>query len=193
MSEGLKLPRFSVGTGDRFAHQAKAQLAACIKSNPALTACQVMVGTVADLPAEERFDAILYMDVLEHIADDAVELRRSAAHLKPGGHLIVVAPAHQWLFTPFDRAIGHYRRYNAAMLRRTGPPGMHLERLRYLDTAGVCASLGNRLLLSSASPTVRQIQTWDRFFVPVSRILDPLLGYKAGKSIVAVWRMPDGG
>ena len=32
MSEGLKLPRFSVGVGDRFAHQAKAQLAACIKA-----------------------------------------------------------------------------------------------------------------------------------------------------------------
>ncbi|WP_263379583.1 tagaturonate epimerase family protein [Granulicella paludicola] len=32
MAEGLKLPRFSVGVGDRFAHQAKAQLAACIKA-----------------------------------------------------------------------------------------------------------------------------------------------------------------
>ncbi len=32
MDEGLKLPKFSVGTGDRFAHQAKAQLAACIKA-----------------------------------------------------------------------------------------------------------------------------------------------------------------
>jgi hypothetical protein len=30
MSEALELPRFSIGVGDRFAHQAKAQLAACI-------------------------------------------------------------------------------------------------------------------------------------------------------------------
>src|SRR6201996_1967890 len=30
MSEGLKLPKFSVGVGDRFAHQAKAQLSACV-------------------------------------------------------------------------------------------------------------------------------------------------------------------
>lgn len=35
MSEGLKLPRFSLGVGDRFAHQAKAQLAACIKAGQA--------------------------------------------------------------------------------------------------------------------------------------------------------------
>ncbi len=32
MSEGLKLPKYSVGVGDRFAHQAKAQLAACVKA-----------------------------------------------------------------------------------------------------------------------------------------------------------------
>src|SRR5580692_247748 len=30
MNEGLKLPKFSLGVGDRFAHQAKAQLAACV-------------------------------------------------------------------------------------------------------------------------------------------------------------------
>ena len=35
MSEGLVLPKFSVGVGDRFAHQAKAQLAACIKAGEA--------------------------------------------------------------------------------------------------------------------------------------------------------------
>lgn len=167
------------------------QLAASITRNPALRRCKVIVGTVADLPAAERFDGILYMDVLEHIDDDAAELRRAAKHLAPGGRLIVLAPAHQWLFTPFDRAIGHYRRYNAAMLRAAGPPGLPLERLRYLDVAGVSAVLGNRLILSSASPTVRQIKTWDRFLIPVSRCLDPLLAYKAGKSVIAVWRKPD--
>jgi hypothetical protein len=35
MNVGLKLPKFSVGVGDRFAHQAKAQLAACIQAEEA--------------------------------------------------------------------------------------------------------------------------------------------------------------
>jgi hypothetical protein len=39
------------------------------------------------------------------------EMSCAAARLKPGGRLIVVSPAHQWLFTAFDRCIGHYRRY----------------------------------------------------------------------------------
>ena len=57
-------------------------------------------------PADERFDTILYIDVLEHIDDDLGELARSATHLRPGGHLIVLAPAHQALYSPFDKAIG---------------------------------------------------------------------------------------
>ncbi len=74
------------------------------------------VGTIDTLPAEAQFDAVLYIDVLEHIEDDRAELARAAARLKPGGALIVLAPAHPFLFTPFDAAIGHFRRYTHASL-----------------------------------------------------------------------------
>jgi len=60
--------------------------------------CQVMRGTLDELPTEARFDIVLYIDVLEHIADDRGELRRAADRLKPAGHLVVLAPAHPWLF-----------------------------------------------------------------------------------------------
>jgi SAM-dependent methyltransferase len=167
-----------------------AALAARISQNPSLRKCEVIVGALADLSAAERFEAIIYIDVLEHIADDAAELQSAARHLLPGGAITVLAPAHQWLFTPFDKAIGHFRRYDAAMLRQIGPPGLQLERLRYLDAAGMIASLGNRVILSSASPTLGQIRIWDRMLVPLSRLIDPLLGYRLGKSILAVWRCP---
>ena len=58
----------------------------------------------------------------------------------------------------------------------------------YLDAVGLLASLCNRLLLRQQMPTSRQIQVWDRFLVPLSRWVDPLLGYRLGKSIVGVWR-----
>jgi len=164
------------------------RLATCIEKNDTLKTCEVIVGTVADLPLSEQFDAILYMDVLEHIADDAAELRESAKRLRPNGRIVALSPAHSWLFTPFDTAIGHYRRYNAAMLRDLTPPGMELDLLRYLDVVGIGASLANRIFLSSASPTVDQVKTWDSILVPLSRRIDPLLAYKVGKSILSVWR-----
>jgi hypothetical protein len=49
-------------------------------------------------------------------------------------------------------------------------------------------SIANRLLLRSGSPTVKQVKIWDRVFVPVARVLDPLLGRTIGKSIVGIWR-----
>jgi SAM-dependent methyltransferase len=151
---------------------------------------QSAVGSIGDLPAEAKFDAILYIDVLEHIEDDHAEMARAAARLKPGGALIVLAPAHPFLFTPFDRAIGHFRRYTRASLHQAAPATLSREKLVYLDAAGMLASAANRLLLQSAMPTEGQILTWDRLLVPVSRLIDPIFAGRVGKSVLGVWRLP---
>ena len=163
------------------------QLKSGLERQPAQGLCELFRGTVADLTAGERFDAILYIDVLEHIDDDRSELSRATRHLKPGGHLVVLAPAHTWLFSQFDASIGHYRRYTKKTLLAAAPRSLKPKRVIYLDVCGLCASLGNRLLLQQNLPTANQILFWDRRFVPVSRILDPLLLFKVGKSILAVW------
>ncbi len=144
-------------------------------------------GTLAACGDAERYDAILYIDVLEHIREDREELARAAALLAPGGIIVVLAPAHPCLYAPFDAAIGHERRYTRARLRAIGPAGLRLVRLRSLDSVGLMASLANRVLLRQTMPTPRQIAVWDRLMVPVSRRLDPLLGYRAGKSVLAIW------
>jgi SAM-dependent methyltransferase len=154
---------------------------------PAPERYEIIEGTLADIEAQRRFDAIIYIDVLEHIEDDREELRQAAKHLTQGGALIVLAPAHQFLFTPFDSAIGHYRRYSKATLAAVEPPALKREKLIYLDSVGMLASLANRLLLRSAMPTAGQIQTWDGMLVPCSRWLDPVLGYRLGKSILGIW------
>jgi protein-L-isoaspartate O-methyltransferase len=150
----------------------------------------VFVGTTADLESRERFDTVLYLDVLEHIEEDGAELARVAAQMNPGGSLIVLAPAHDVLYTPFDREIGHFRRYTKSTLRAVAPSGFREDTMAYLDSAGLLASVGNRLLRRSM-PTEAQILFWDRFLVPCSRVLDRLLMGTAGKSILAVWRCCD--
>lgn len=159
-----------------------------LKAEPDLpNACEILQGSLVDLPAEECFDAILYIDVLEHIEDDCAEVQRATAHLKPEGFLIVLAPAHQWLFSPFDRSIGHYRRYNQSMLRRLTPSGLTIESLRYLDSVGLLASSSNQFL-KQRMPTSGQIKLWDSWMVPVSKVIDPMLQYAIGKSVLGVWQ-----
>lgn len=145
---------------------------------------------LCDLATTEVFDTILYIDVLEHIENDAKEVNLAFSHLAPGGQLVVLCPAHQFLYSAFDEAVGHYRRYDRSELKRLSPGGGQIIRSCYLDAAGLLASLGNRCLLRQAQPTRRQIAFWDNFLVPVSRWLDPVTQGLLGKSVVVVWQKP---
>jgi len=150
---------------------------------------RTVVGTIGDLPPADRFDTILYIDVLEHIEDDHAELIRASERLNPGGALIVLSPAHQFLYSRFDAGIGHFRRYTRASLRAAAPANLVPARIMYLDSAGMLASTANRLLLKSAMPTERQILTWDRVLVPASRVIDRVFAGNLGKTVLAIWRL----
>jgi SAM-dependent methyltransferase len=164
-----------------------AHLAARIASGGLPARTRVRRGTIRDLDPAERFDTVLYIDVLEHIRDDRAELAGAAARLAAGGRLVVLSPAHPFLYAPFDAAIGHERRYTRATLRAAAPEGLRRVRLDYLDAVGFGASLGNRLVLRSAMPSPAQIAVWDRLMVPLSRRIDPWLGFRAGKSVLGIW------
>lgn len=169
----------------------------CLEPDPELNA--QLADTIAGLPfysaaagtirsvGESRFDSILYIDVLEHIEADKEELAMAAQLLRRGGHIVVLSPAHQFLFSEFDRGIGHYRRYNKAFLKDCSPPGCRLETMFYLDSAGMLASLTNSIMLHQSKPTLRQIKFWDKYIVPTSQVLDPVINYRLGKTIVGVW------
>jgi hypothetical protein len=131
-------------------------------------------------------DTIFYLDVIEHIKDDHGEVARAVEALNPNGHLIILAPAHQQLFSAFDRHIGHYRRYNRNLLQRLVPPSTRVVMNRYLDSVGLLASSANRLFLRQSLPSLRQIYFWDRFLIPISRCLDPLTRYRLGKSCLLI-------
>jgi hypothetical protein len=148
--------------------------------------CTVSNGTLGSLEKQQLFDSILYIDVLEHIEDDQKEAYNASCHLKSGGNLVVLGPAHQWLFTPFDQAIGHYRRYNKKMLRSLIPEDIEIIKLIYLDSVGLLASLANKILLQQRQPTLKQIKLWDNLMIPISKKLDPFIGYTLGKSVLLV-------
>ncbi len=170
-----------------------ARITEAVRSGQIEPPCDVLSGTVADLAAAPAFDAVLYLDVLEHIEDDQGEVARAARLLRPGGVLVVLAPAWPWLVSEFDRAIGHQRRYTRDALVRLAPPGLVRERLIMLDSLGLLASAANKLLLRRSQPTLAHIRFWDRILVGGSRRMDPLLRYRLGRSLLAVWRRPRDG
>ncbi len=149
--------------------------------------CQAHCATLSEMEKTKLFDCIIYIDVIEHIENDQAELERAYSHLKIGGHLVILVPAHQYLYSPFDKAIGHFRRYNKSMLKAVVPTELMLQKLYYLDSVGFAASLANKMLLSQSYPTLKQIKLWNNLMVPISKISDTILGFSFGKSVLGVW------
>lgn len=151
---------------------------------------EIVVGDMLAIPASPAFDTIVYVDVLEHIREDTAELRSAAKRLAPGGRLVVLSPAFQSLYSPFDRAIGHERRYTRSTLSAVFPKELNRLSVFYADALGAALSFANSLVLKQSMPTRRQIVFWDRVIVPISRVLDPLVLRGFGRSVIAIYSKP---
>jgi SAM-dependent methyltransferase len=165
-----------------------ARLRETLNDNPSTVPTTVVTGDLTSLPDGQRFDSILYIDVLEHIEDDRGELQRAAARLAPGGALVVLCPAFQILFSEMDKALGHFRRYTKHTLAAVFPQGLERRELFYLDSLGMLASLANKAFLRQGAPSKQQVKFWDGWIIPVSRLLDPLLLHSIGRSVIAIYR-----
>ncbi len=77
-------------------------------------------GALADAPLDLDSEADLFMltDVLEHVADDVLLLSTLLSRCKAGAHVLMTVPADPRLWSSHDVALGHYRRYDVARLRR---------------------------------------------------------------------------
>lgn len=149
---------------------------------------EIINGNLKAVNGECKYDCILYIDVLEHIEKDHLEFKSASRLLRPGGHLVVLCPAFNFLFNPFDKAVGHFRRYNKKMYHALPQANLEIVSISYLDSVGFFASLINKFILKSEIPTNIQIMFWDKFLVNFSKRIDFFLSNLLGKSILGVWK-----
>ena len=125
-----------------------------------------------------EFDAIVCMNVLEHIQDDRGTLEHLLGMLRPGGTLFLLVPAHMALFSRFDVENGHFRRYNKQQMRTLASslPTFHQFGLRqfYFNSVG---ALGYwfvyKVLRKAPDPGgMAEIDLFDRWMVPILRRLE---------------------
>jgi SAM-dependent methyltransferase len=140
----------------------------------------------------EGADAIISINVLEHIEDDARAVGNLIDALKPGGHLLLSIPALMMLYNDLDRLAGHYRRYTTARLRAllTDRP-VEIVRLCYFNPIGGLGWWVNRLKRHeslNSNGVNGQIRFFDRYVVPVSRAIDPVFRPFFGQSVTCIAR-----
>lgn len=73
---------------------------------------------VRHFPFRTKFDLVGMFDVLEHIPEERETLLAVRQALAPGGKLILTLPAHQFLWSYFDEASQHCRRYSEREIRQ---------------------------------------------------------------------------
>jgi SAM-dependent methyltransferase len=140
--------------------------------------------------AGKGFDTIVYINVLEHVEDDRAELSHAWQALKPGGHLLVFVPALQWLYSEFDKQVGHFRRYNRdALAADARAAGFAVEKASYFDAAGVMPWYINFVLLRRPMGS-GSVSLYDKVAVPAIRFLENIVTPPIGKNILLVARKP---
>ena len=137
---------------------------------------------------DNKFDTIFYLDVIEHIEDDRFELDTAYNLLKKNGHLIIIVPAFQILFSKFDQKVGHFRRYRKEFFKRySEEKNLKIKKLVYFDFLGFFIILFSKLLnLSNSKKTTLGIKIWN-FLIPLSRLIDKITFHSIGKSIVCIY------
>lgn len=133
---------------------------------------------------KEKFDSIFLLNVIEHIENDVAAVKNCRYLLKSNGHLILLAPSYSWLFSSFDKQLGHHRRYSLRSLKTL------LERNNFtilsashFNFAGICGWLLFGKILNQRMLGNNEMSVFNKI-VPVARILDKLFANKIGLSVI---------
>ena len=134
-----------------------------------------------------KFNSILYMNVLEHIKNDKKEINISLNKLNKKGYLIILVPAHNELYTKFDKEIGHFRRYKVNFFKKLNFKNARIVKLQYLDCLGYFLYYLNKIFYKNEIyPSKTKIFIWDKFFTPLTFFLDRFLNYRFGKNVLCI-------
>jgi 2-polyprenyl-3-methyl-5-hydroxy-6-metoxy-1,4-benzoquinol methylase len=137
--------------------------------------------------ASLRFDSVICVNVLEHIADDAGALEAFKQLLVPGGRVLVFVPAVQAAYGPLDAELGHHRRYSKRTLRAAfEAAGLELIRLRYTNPIGLAGWMYNSHVSKSTAHSLSQVKLFETLVAPWALALERLLPPPIGLSLVAV-------
>jgi SAM-dependent methyltransferase len=131
------------------------------------------------------FDSVVCLNVLEHIEDDLFALAQMRDSLVAGGRLALLVPAHRLLYGVFDRAVGHFRRYEKRELaEKLVKVGFVVREMKFFSLAATLPWLINGRLLKRDYIPEGQANLANSL-VPLLK-LERLIGPPFGLSLIAI-------
>lgn len=131
-----------------------------------------------------KFDTIICLNVLEHVADDRAGLKNLYTALEPGGKAIVLVPQGQWLYSSLDKVLDHVKRYSRQdLVSRMQEAGFAEVKIRNFNRFGVLGWFLNGKVLRRKHFSRIQLKIYNLLTPLISR-LDIVLPWH-GLSLVA--------
>jgi hypothetical protein len=147
----------------------------------------VLINFIPSNPAYSPPDTIVYINVLEHVEDDAAELRIMHNSLTERGKICIFVPAVPFLLSDFDRQIGHFRRYSRnELVSKCERAGFKILLARGFDFPGIFPWLVKYRLLRSLTIEQSMVKLYDRLVVPPIRLVETILKPPIGKNLILV-------
>ena len=152
----------------------------------------VVEGDAESVPGEGLYDTIVMINVLEHIPDDVGALATLSKKLRPGGKMVMWVPAFNLLYSRFDSAIGHHRRYRRKTVSLACKrAGLSVVDVQYVNSAGFMAWLLYARVLGQVPTKGWTTQLYDRNVVPLLRKLENGREMPLGQSVLCVAQRVD--
>lgn len=132
-----------------------------------------------------EFDTILCLNVLEHIKDDAAALK-NMHDLLDNGNLLLLVPAHRWLYGSVDAADGHYRRYTKRELCcKVQKAGFKIKRINYFNMLGIPGWYLNGRIFRKEQNDSKLLSVFN-MICPYVFKLETLMGNPYGQSLICI-------
>ena len=136
-------------------------------------------------------DAIIMVNVLEHIYDDKNTLQKIYNVLKPGAFLLLYVPALPFLFSRLDEEHGHFRRYTKKTLSNmVVHVGFEILNAKYIDLLGIIPWLIFNKWLGRTAFDRNMVHFYDRFCIPVTKLVEKCIFSPIGKNVSLIARKP---
>ncbi len=135
---------------------------------------------------KRKFDAIVCMNVLEHIGDDRLALTNMFDLLNSGGVLVLLVPAFSFAYGPMDADLGHFRRYSKMeVAEKLHDSGFQIQDSKYLNWLGLLGWFFNGKILGKKIIPKGQLGLFDKIARPVL-ILEEFIKPSFGLSVLAI-------
>lgn len=132
------------------------------------------------------FDNLYALNVIEHIEDDVLALKNCKKLLKPGGKMVILVPAYQWLYNKFDENLYHFRRYTRRTMGRAfEQAGISILKKFHFNAVGIAGWFLSGSILKKETIPSGQMKLYNQL-VPIFRMADQVLMKQIGLSVVVV-------